>query len=108
MTSLGLLKRQLMAFFKSIATLEGAPDLVAVPSLKVASARRDELLALLGGSELDFADLKARIETDPDISSLSRQRRVEALIDYSRVAIGLVERELGQRRGHIIVSANDD
>lgn len=108
MTSLGLLRRQLLAFFKSIATLDGAPDLVAVSSLKVASARRDELLILLGGGELDFADLKARIEADPDITSLSRQHRVAALIDYSRVAIGLVDREISARRGHVIVSANDD
>ena len=108
MTSLSLLRRQLLAFFKSIATADGAPDLAAVPTLKSATARKDELCAMLDGSGFDFADLKARLVSDPDIDSLSRQQRVAALIDYARVAIGLVDRELSARRGHVIVSANDD
>ena len=108
MTSLSLLRRLLLAFFKSIATNDGTPDLVAVPTLKSAAARKDELCALLDGSGFDFSDLKARLLNDPDVDSLSRQKRVAALIDYARVAIGLVERELGARRGHVIVSANDD
>ena len=108
MTSLSLLRRLLLAFFKSIATADGAPDLVAVPTLKSATARKNELCALLEGSGIDFADLKARLLNDPDVDSLSRQQRVVALIDYARVAIGLIDREISARRGHVIVSANDD
>ncbi|MBM3484099.1 MAG: hypothetical protein FJX66_12475 [Alphaproteobacteria bacterium] len=108
MTSLSLLRRQLLALFKSIATPEGTLDLVAVPTLKSAAARKGEFCALLDSGGLDFTDLKARLNNDPDIDSLSRQKRVAALIDYARVAIGFIDRELSARRGHVIVSANDD
>ena len=108
MASLGLTRRRLVALFKAIADSAGAPDLKVVPPLGVAGARRDELGTILKECGHDFSFLLARIEADPDLSSLSRRRRVEALIDYTRLAIGLVDRALWPRRGRIIVSVKED
>ncbi len=108
MASLGMTRRRLVALFKAITDSAGAPDLKAVPCLRAAAARRDELGIILKGSGHDFSFLLARLEDDPDLSSLSRRRRLKALIDYVRVAIGLVDRVLWPRRGRVIVSANED
>ncbi len=108
MPSLGMTRRRLAAFFKAIADSTGEPDLDAVPTLRAAAERRDELCAILKDSGHDFSILLARLDGAPDLARLSRRRRVAALIDYARVAIGLVDRSLWPRRGRVVVSANDD
>lgn len=108
MGSLGMTRRRLVALVKAIATQAGEPDLIAVPSLRAAAERRDELRAILADSGHDFSFLLARLDADPDCACLSRKKRIAALIDYARVAIGLVDRALWPRRGRVIVGANDD
>jgi hypothetical protein len=108
MDSLTTQRRRLLAFFKEVATLDGGPDLAAVATLRGAGERRAALREILSQGALDYSDLLARLDADPDLSSLSRCRRLEALIDYARLAIGLIDRELTAHRGHLIVSSNDD
>lgn len=105
---MGTTRRRLAALFKGIADATGKPDLDAVASLRVAAERHEELRSILENSGLDFSNLIERLDADPDLSSLSRRRRIAALIDYVRVAIGLLDQALSARRGHIIVTANDD
>lgn len=108
MASLGMSRRRLAALVKGIAGAVGEPDLDAVPTLRAAAERHEELRAILADSGHDFSFLLVRLDADPDLSSFSRRRRVAALIDYARVAIGLVDRALWPRRGRVVVGANED
>ncbi|MGD9537507.1 MAG: hypothetical protein AB7P52_12405 [Alphaproteobacteria bacterium] len=97
MMTLGLTRRRLVALYRKVATADGAPDLAAIGSLKAASRHRDELRAILEASAFDFAALQARIDADPDFDNLSRRTRAQALVDYLRAAIGIIDRERAAR-----------
>jgi len=99
MTTLGLTRRRLVVLYRKLATDDGAPDLDAIGSLDAATRFRDELRAILDASVLDFTELRARIDADPDFDNLSRRARAEALIDYLRAAIGITDRHRAERRG---------
>ena len=70
--------------------------------------RIDEVRRILAEMPLRLSQLQQRMETDPDFSRLSRKRRLEALADYLRFAIGLIDRQPSPARGRMIVGANDD
>jgi hypothetical protein len=70
--------------------------------------RIDEVRELLAEMPLGLSQIQSRMENDPDFSRLSRKRRLEALADYIRFTIGLIDREITANRGHMIVGANDD
>jgi hypothetical protein len=99
MTTFGLTRRRLVALYRKVATADGAPDLDAIASLDAASRFRAELRAILNASAPEFAELRARLDADPDFENLSRRARAQALVDYLRAAIGVVDRLRAARRG---------
>jgi len=101
-------RTRLERIFKEITGPSGRADVKAIASLGEVNNRIDEVREILAVMPLRLPQIETRMEIDPDFSSLSRKRRLEALADYIRFTIGLVDREIAAKRGHIIVGANDD
>lgn len=99
---------RLERIFKEITDPSGRADVKAVASLGDVNNRIDEVRQILAVMPLRLPQIETRMESDPDFSNLSRKRRLEALADYIRFTIGLVDREIAAKRGHMIVGANDD
>ena len=99
---------RLERIFKEITDPSGRADVKAVASLGEVNSRIDEVREILAAMPLRLPQIETRMESDPDFSNLSRKRRLEALADYIRFTIGLVDREIAAKRGHMIVGANDD
>ena len=99
---------RLERIFKEITDPSGRADVKAVASLGEVNSRIDEVREILATMPLRLPQIETRMESDPDFSNLSRKRRLEALADYIRFTIGLVDREIAAKRGHMIVGANDD
>jgi len=108
MLQLAPYRTRLERIFKKITDPSGRADARAVASLGEVNNCIDEVRKILAAMPLRLSQIETRMETDPDISSLSRKRRLEALADYIRFTIGLVDREIAAKRGHMIVGANDD
>ncbi len=108
MLQLAPYRTRLERIFKEITDASGGADVKAVASLSEVNDRIDEVREILAAMPLRLSQIETRMESDPDFSSLSRKRRLEALADYIRFAIGLVDREIAAKRGHMIVGANDD
>lgn len=101
-------RTRLERIFKEITDPSGRADVKAVASLGEVNSRIDEVREILAVMPLRLPQIVTRMEIDPDFSNLSRKRRLEALADYIRFTIGLVDREIAAKRGHMIVGANDD
>jgi len=101
-------RTRLERIFKEITDPSGRADVKAVASLGEVNNRIDEVREILAVMPLRLPQIVKRMEIDPDFSNLSRKRRLEALADYIRFTIGLVDREIAAKRGHMIVGANDD
>lgn len=101
-------RTRLERIFKEITDPSGGADVQAVGSMSEVNNRIDEVKEILAAMPLRLSQIEARMENEPDFSSLSRKRRLEALGDYIRFAIGLIDREIAANRGHMIVGANDD
>lgn len=101
-------RTRLERIFKEITDPSGDADTSAVGSLGEVNNRIDEVREILAAMPLRLSQIEARMENEPDFSSLSRKRRLNALADYIRFAIGLLDREIAANRGHMIVGANDD
>ncbi len=108
MLQLAPYRTRLERIFKEITDPSGRADVKAVASLGEVNNRIDEVREILAVMPLRLPQIETRMEIDPDFSSLSRKRRLEALADYIRFTIGLVDREIAAKRGHMIVGANDD
>ena len=101
-------RTRLERIFKEITDASGGADVSAVGGMGEVNKRIDEVREILAAMPLGLTYLEARMENEPDFSSFSRKRRLEALADYIRFSIGLVDREIVAKRGHMIVGANDD
>jgi len=101
-------RARLERIFREITDAEGGADVKAVGRMGEVNKRIDEVKELLADMPLSLSQLEQRLARDPDFSSISRKRRLVALADYLRFVIGLIDREIGARRGHMIVGANDD
>ena len=108
MLQLAPYRTRLERIFKEITDTSGGADVSAVGGMGEVNSRIDEVRDLLAAMPLRLSQIEARIENDPDFSSISRKRRLEALADYIRFTIGLIDREIAANRGHMIVGANDD
>ena len=108
MLQLAPYRTRLERIFKEITDPSGRADVSAVSSLGEVNNRVDEVREILAAMPLRLSQIETRMEIDPDFSSLRRKRRLEALADYIRFTIGLVDREIAAKRGHMIVGANDD
>ena len=101
-------RTRLERIFKEIIDESGGADTNAVGSMGEVNNRIDEVKEILAAMPLRLSQIVARMENEPDFSILSRKRRLNALADYIRFAIGLIDREITANRGHMIVGANDD
>ncbi len=101
-------RTRLQRIFKEITNASGGADVNAVGGMGEVNNRIDEVKDILAAMPLRLSQIEARMENEPDFSSISRKRRLAALADYIRFAIGLIDREIAANRGHMIVSANDD
>jgi len=101
-------RARLELIFREITDAEGGADVKAVGRMGEVNKRIDEVKELLADMPLSLSQLEERLARDPDLSSISRKRRLLALADYLRFVIGLIDRELGAQGGHMIVGANDD
>jgi hypothetical protein len=108
MLQLAPYRTRLERIFKEITNPSGSADVKAATSLSEVNERIDEVREILAAMPLSLSQIETRMETDPDFSSLSRKLRLQALADYIRFTIGLVDREITAKRGHLIVGANDD
>ncbi len=108
MSDLALYRAQLERIFREITDADGAADVKGVGGMGEVNKRIDEVRRILAEMPLRLSQLQQRMETDPDFSRLSRKRRLEALADYLRFAIGLIDRQPSPARGRMIVGANDD
>jgi hypothetical protein len=108
MLQLAPYRTRLEQIFKEITDVSGGADVAAVGGMGEVNNRIDEVRELLAEMPLGLSQIQSRMENDPDFSRLSRKRRLEALADYIRFTIGLIDREITANRGHMIVGANDD
>ena len=101
-------RTRLERIFKEITDPAGGADVGAVGGMGEVNNRIDEVKELLAAMPLRLSQIETRMENEPDFSSISRKRRLEALADYIRFTIGLIDREIAANRGHMIVGGNDD
>ena len=101
-------RTRLERIFKEITDASGGADTNSVGRMGEVNNRIEEVKEILAAMPLRLSQIEARMENEPDFSSLSRKRRLNALADYVRFTIGLIDREIAANRGHMIVGANDD
>lgn len=108
MSDMSPYRARLERIFNEITDPSGAADVKGVGRMREVNKRIDEVKEILAEMPLRLSQIQERMESDPDFSRLSRKRRLDALADYLRFAIGLIDREIADPGGHIIVGANDD
>jgi hypothetical protein len=108
MSDMSPYRARLEHIFNEITNPAGGVDVKGIGRMREVNKRIDEVQEIPAEMPLGLSQIEERFERDPDFSSISRRRRLEALADYLRVIIGLIDREIGPQGGRIIVSANDD
>ena len=108
MSDLAIHRARLERIFQEITDAEGGADVKGVGHMREVNKHIEEVRDILDEMPATQSNLTERMENDPDFSRFSRKRRLEALIDYIRFAIGLIDRAPVTAQGRIIVGANDD
>jgi hypothetical protein len=108
MTDLAKYRARLEHIFHEITDAKGGADVKGIGGMGEVNKRIDEVRDILAELPAGYESLRERMESDPDFSRFSRKRRLEALVDYVRFAIGLIDRHPAPARGRVIVGANDD
>jgi len=108
MSDLDLYTARLERIFQEITDAYGDVDVKGVGSMGEVNKRIDEVRDILAKMPLGLTQLQKRMDSDPDLSRFSRKRRLEALADYLRFAIGLTHQQPDAARGRIIVGANNN
>ncbi|MBT3170169.1 MAG: hypothetical protein HOJ07_01385 [Rhodospirillaceae bacterium] len=108
MSDMSPYRARLERIFNEITDPSGAADVKGIGRMSEVNKRIDEVKDILAEMPLRLTQIEERMEGDPDFSRLSRKRRLDALADYLRFAIGLIDREIATPGGHMIVGANDD
>ncbi|MBT4426462.1 MAG: hypothetical protein HOC88_06170 [Rhodospirillaceae bacterium] len=108
MSDMSPYRARLERIFNEITDPSGAADVKGIGRMSEVNKRIDEVKDILAEMPLRLTQIEERMEGDPDFSRLSRKRRLDALADYLRFAIGLIDREIAAPGGHMIVGANDD
>ena len=108
MSDLAPYRARLERIYKEITDAEGGADVKTVGGMGEVIKRIDEVMEILSEMPLRLSQIEQRMENEPDFSSIRRKLRLVALADYLRFSIGLLDREIAAKRGHMIVGANDD
>ena len=108
MSDMSAYRARLERIFNEITDTNGSADVKGIGRMGEVNKRVDEVKQILAEMPLHLSQIEERMESDPDFSRFSRKRRLDALADYLRFAIGLIDREIAAKRGHMIVGANDD
>ena len=108
MSDMSPYRARLEHIFNEITDPAGGVDVKGIGRMREVSKRIGEVQEILAEMPLGLSQIEERLKRDPDLSGISRKRRLEALADYLRFIIGLIDRKMGPQGGRIIVSANDD
>ena len=108
MSDLAFYRARLEKIFQEITDSDGGSDVRGVGGMGEVNKRIAEVRGIFAEMPLGLTQLEERMDNDPDFSRFSRKRKLEALADYLRFAIGLIHRQPTSVRGRIIFGANDD
>lgn len=107
MHALSLYSERLRRILREFARADGSIDPADITAPYV-DEKIAEIRHILDALPVDLTDIRARLDADPDLHGIEIKRRLIALADWIGVVIGLIEREVENTRGRMIVPDDAD